>query len=160
MTSGDELKELNVAFTFTRRPTPVPGDLRPVWKLALVILILHFSRGKRSSLERLHLMSWASRTRASRYETKMWLRGASQKQELVPRIDPSLNRAVDFAIGEGLIAIKSGKSFVLTEIGDDLASEVVEYRESFTNEIEFLEEVSKFATQTRIDRLLSWSQIA
>lgn len=41
---------LDGPFELTPRPEPVAGDLRMSWGIALVILILGRSRGKRASL--------------------------------------------------------------------------------------------------------------
>jgi hypothetical protein len=48
---------LDGPFELLARPEPLPGDLRLAWGLALVLLILGRSRGKRASLQKLHFMA-------------------------------------------------------------------------------------------------------
>ena len=59
---------LDGPFELTSRPEPVPGDLRMAWGMALIILILGRSRGKRASLQKLHFMAHSARTKESREE--------------------------------------------------------------------------------------------
>jgi hypothetical protein len=44
---------LGGSFTFTNRPDPVPGDLRMTWGIAVLILMLFYSRGKKSNFQKL-----------------------------------------------------------------------------------------------------------
>ena len=60
---------LDGPFELSARPEPLPGDLRLAWGMALVILILGRSRGKRASLQKLHFMAHSARTRATREQT-------------------------------------------------------------------------------------------
>jgi hypothetical protein len=60
------LAKLDIPFIFKSRPSPVPGDLRPTWRIALILLILINSRSKKASLRKLHVVSWAARTAVNR----------------------------------------------------------------------------------------------
>jgi len=58
-----DLSIFDTSFTFTKRPKPIPGDLRPMWKISINLLILELaSRAGKSSLSRLHVLNWAIRT--------------------------------------------------------------------------------------------------
>ena len=108
---------LDGPFELTSRPEPVPGDLRLAWGMALVILILGRSRGKRASLQKLHFMAYSTRTRETRQETARVLEGHVATSTLVVRVEPWLNRALAFAHAAGLVALENGRHAKLTEKG-------------------------------------------
>ena len=57
------------ALRFKRRPMAIAAELRPDWKIAALLLILHLSsRGGKSSLRRLHILNWALRSVKNRAE--------------------------------------------------------------------------------------------
>ena len=49
-------------FSFRRRPTPVPADLRIAWRVSLILLMLLASRSNRASLAKLHILNDAIRS--------------------------------------------------------------------------------------------------
>ena len=61
--SNFDFPEFDVQFSFQRRPISLPGDLRPTWRIGLLtILMVQCCRQQRSSLTRLHVLSWAVRS--------------------------------------------------------------------------------------------------
>ena len=92
---------LDGPFELTSRPEPVPGDLRMAWGIALIILILGRSRGKRASLQKLHFMAHSARTKESREEVRRVFTGDRGPADLVVRVEPWLNRAIAFATAAG-----------------------------------------------------------
>lgn len=96
-----EIPELDAAFVFRRRPVAIPGDLRPSWRIGLLVQLLRrCCRGGRSTLARLHVLSWGIRTKESRRQLQDALNGHAAPDCLIVRLEPFLNRAVDLAIGE------------------------------------------------------------
>jgi hypothetical protein len=150
------LNKLDIPFIFKRRPSPVPGDLRPLWRIALVLLILLSSRSKKASLRKLHVISWAARSSINRGRFIRYSKGKIAKDEIIPRVEPSLNRAIDLARGEGLVTVDGGKSLTLSSIGLNLADEINRSEDCLIAEKQFLSEVKSFANETNIDDLLSW----
>lgn len=62
MQTGELLEYFDIPFSFYERPTPLQPQLRVVWGLATLVLILEIcSRSQRSSTSRLHLLNWAVR---------------------------------------------------------------------------------------------------
>src|ERR1043166_4577806 len=108
---------LDGPFALTPRPEPVPGDLRRAWGIALLILILGSSRGKRASLQKLHFLSHSARMRQTRREVQEVFSGERPPADLVVRVEPWLNRALAFAKGSNLIELEKGKSAKLTDAG-------------------------------------------
>ena len=49
---------VDIPFTFHQRPTPLEPQFRVIWGLSILVLILYIcSRGKKSSVSRLHFLS-------------------------------------------------------------------------------------------------------
>ncbi len=89
-------------FTFHLRPRPIACDLRPVWRLHALLLLLEQCRGGQANIEQLHVLNWATRTRETRTAFLDFLLGKRAPSQIIVRYDPSLNRAVHFAFAEGL----------------------------------------------------------
>src|SRR5438132_6833889 len=108
---------LDGPFELSARPEPLPGDLRLAWGMALVILILGRSRGKRASLQKLHFMAHSARTRATREQAKRLFAGGLSTADMVVRVEPWLNRAISFATAAHLVSMEGGGHARLTEAG-------------------------------------------
>jgi hypothetical protein len=104
----DEVLPETATFSFRSRPGSVPGDLRISWRLAVVLLILKYSRSKRASLPKLHLLNDAIRSKSAMEKLAEIVTGNRSVQDWRIRVEPALGRALDFARGEGLVEFKSG----------------------------------------------------
>lgn len=151
------LARLNVPFKFRAQPTPLAGDLRISWRIALLLLILLHSRAQKASLQKLHVLNWASRTEETRRLFFRFVRGTVDKDELLPRIEPSMNRAVDFALGEGLVRVENGKNLKLTATGLEAARQIEQAEDCLTAEKSFVHAMRSFFTERNIGDLLSWN---
>jgi hypothetical protein len=148
------LDEVDIRFTFKRRPVSLPGDLRPDWRIAVLVLILRkCSHAGQSSLRRLHVLNWAIRSANSREAFLRRLDGQSAPDEVLVRYDPALNRAIDFARGLGLVIRVSGNRVRLTFAGAGLADVIAEQSDLLAGERVFLEKVRGRVTETAIDKL-------
>ncbi len=144
------------AFRFTPRPVALPPDLRPLWRLSLLVLLFHrASRQGRASLKKLHVLNWALRQPESRATLLDVLRGRARPDRAIVRFDPALNRALDLAKGEKLVEQIAGDKFQITAKGRQLAEEVLKDPECMKTEKWFLDEVSSEITEARINRLLA-----
>ena len=61
--------------TFNPRPTSLPCDLRPVWRIAVLVLILNQCRQMRATIEQLHVMNWSVRNRSAQDRFLAYLEG-------------------------------------------------------------------------------------
>lgn len=149
------LERFKQPFTFVSRPTPVSGDYRPLWRIALVLIILQYSRGKKASLPKLHLLNWAIRSHEGRSRLKGYFQGKIRKEEVAVRVDPSLNRAIDYSAGERLVEVLRGKSLKLTEKGSSLVSQVESDIFCLKDEKSFLKDMQPFLTEANVRDLLN-----
>ena len=113
-----DIPELRSTFLFRSRPAPLPADLRPAWRIGVIVLLLKkCCRQQRTSLTRLHVLSWGLRTMEGREQLLAAVKGQLSPDALVVRFEPFLSQAVDFAMGEQLVRREGGARIVLTEAG-------------------------------------------
>ncbi|MEJ7602010.1 MAG: hypothetical protein WKG01_29205 [Kofleriaceae bacterium] len=146
-----------VPFSFTLRPVPVAGDLRPVWKFASICMILRNCWGSSATLRQLHVLNWALRDGQNR---AVFLSALDDAPPVLPivRIEPSLNRAVDFALGEQLITRASNR-ISLAPRGAAFAEKIEQAADVFTEEKAFFGKIGRKVTATIIERVLQWNSL-
>ena len=143
-----DIPQLAVPIIFRPRPLSLPEDLRPSWRIGLLVLLLSACcRGAKSSRAKLHVLAWGFRTAQSQVELQAAMKGNLNPRALIVRFDPFLDRALDFAIGERLIQINGGKSVSLTPTGKALAAEIQKSDEVFKNEKRFANEIRLGVTE-------------
>jgi len=154
-----EIPELKTEFVFRRRPFAIPGDLRPAWRIGLIVLLLkNCCRAGKSSLARLHVLSWGIRTRQSQRDLLAAAEGGLPLSGVIVRFDPFLDRAVDFAIGENLLAHRGGKAVELTPSGRQLAAELENATSLFEAEKQFILSVRRNVTENLVDQMFKWRE--
>jgi len=173
MMTEDELgEEGEASIVLHARNQPFPGQFRTVRRLALLTLILEACRGQQASLAQLHVLNWAIRTPESRQAFLAFMKGDVTPDEAIVRFDPTLSRAVQYAVEEQIVTDREsiqgtldGKSeskvglyrITLAEKGRALA-EAVKNAGVLVDERIFLESLNKKVTQTMVDDLLRWGQ--
>jgi hypothetical protein len=146
--------ELSIPIVFRRRPVDIPGDMRPAWRIAFLVLMLNLCcRGGRSSIRRLHVFNWCSRTN----EGSNLLRRAIAERVLpgtvLVRIEPSLARAVDFAVGAGVLERESKDRVKLTGEGRRLANEIMEDETVLLREKQWAAALKQAVTEDFVDSI-------
>lgn len=134
--------------TFKRKPMPIYAGFRPLFKICQLLLILDLaSRGKSSSLIRLHLFVWVLKDEQRK---SMLLKTVENKLDIpsVWGVEPSVNFALQFAIAEGLV-IKSGTSFKLAPKGMLFVKNSNAY-ELFIEETIFLKKIGSKITEAMV----------
>ncbi|HAU4896306.1 hypothetical protein NAT02_09435 [Aeromonas hydrophila] len=104
---------------FQRRKASVIPELRPLYKISKILLILNCCCiGKKSSLLKLHLFNWAM---LDMKRLDMLNISAIQGDLIIGiwGIDPSLNMAIEFAISESLVEKLSNGAYKLSKKGED-----------------------------------------
>jgi hypothetical protein len=148
----DEEKNLTVeesqSFRFTKRPMAIAAELRPDWKIAALLLVLHLSsRGGKSSLRRLHILNWALRSSKNRAEFEQ-VRGHQQPLfSFQFRFEPALGRAINLAVGEKLVEWVGGDRLQITGKGKRWITEILKDESVMQEEHEFLKRIGKSITE-------------
>jgi hypothetical protein len=144
---------LTGAFTINERAQPLPGDLRINWGVALILLVLASSRGQRCSLQKLHFLAHLSRTDQTRIQTLEVLDRTLEPSALSVRIEPWVNRALAFAVGQGHAVMKDGKAAALTDQGKAMLEELSDLT-VLAEERAFLAKVGPRATEKVVDLIM------
>ena len=141
-------------FSLKSRPEPVPGDLRIIWGVSIVVLILFHSRAKQASFQKLHYFTYSVRTQKSRKRTAdLFDRNISSTEHII-RFEPWLNRAMGFAKASNLLVFENGKRAKLTEEGIIFANLILKDSNSLVSEIEFIKSVSKKVSENFVTGML------
>lgn len=151
---------LNVKFTFKKRPLDLPGDLRPNWRVPILLLMLHScSRGGKSSLYKLHLLNWTMRDHRRQETMLASLSNPARYDQIQMQVEPSFVQAVQFAVGEGLLKRLENSRVKITDSGTKLAKEI-EKTECLDIEKGFLKSVGLRLTEEWVAGFAAWSRVA
>ena len=152
--------EIKVPIRFTKRPRPISPDFRPDWKISVLLLVLQFgSRGRKSSLTRLHVLNWAVRSDRHRKELLATIEADAPLFAFNVRFEPAFSRAVDLAAAAGLVSWVGGKRLELNATGSEIATNLKKHSDLFVPELDFLETVGKSLTEPAALRLAKGADI-
>jgi hypothetical protein len=144
---------LSGPFSFNGRPEPVAGDLRMSWGIAILLLSLLGSRGKKGSFQKLQFLAHAVRIPEGRDDVRALLQGRLRASDISVRVEPWLNRAVSFAHALKLISVDRGKSVSLTDKGVEMANAIANNTEVLSEERAFLFEVAPKLTEGLLTKI-------
>jgi hypothetical protein len=161
---------LDVPFTFKQRPVPLPCDLRPGWRLYVLLLLLDQCRGGKATLQQLHVLNWAIRTEETRTAFLQFINGVRTPNQMIVRYDPSLNRAVEFAFAEGLVSRHEESPLALNELpqpteeyrvilapkGRRFLSLIQGMEDCLVAEKQFLAGIGRKVSQVLVEKLFTW----
>ena len=137
-------EDFDAPLVFRSRPESIPGDLRPVWRICVILLILELaSRGKKSSISKLHVLNWAIRSKENQKVLRQIINGEMSPDSISVRVEPSLDRAVSLAYGEELVEFVGGKNIRLTWQGESAVKKIIGLEDVFLEEKSFLLEIGK-----------------
>ncbi|MCL9662552.1 hypothetical protein L2089_17830 [Paenibacillus hunanensis] len=111
--------------TFTRRKVPVSPEYRPLTKIAQIVLVLAMaSRGNSANLLKFQLLNWAFKSKERDKVLLMLIQDPLITPPLI-NMDPSVNRALQFATADKLISFsESTGKFTLSAKGLDFAKAI------------------------------------
>jgi hypothetical protein len=125
--------------SFTKRPIPLPAEYRPMYKIAIIVLVLKLCcRGESSNLLKLHLFSWALTSEKNMKELRDYVTSNFKTDFSIWGIEPALNRALQLAVAENICEIVNGKNYKLTEKGTRFYEMIKADNELFEKEKSFL----------------------
>ena len=149
------ISQLDVNILFRSRPVAVPPDLRPLWRVSILLLILRkCCRNSRCSFYKAHILNWSVRTRETRSVLLQYLRGTVPPDEVLVRIEPELNRAVDFAQGFGYVRVVGGQHIELMPAGTEMAARI-DQSSALATEMRYLLEVGQNLTEEKAGHIFN-----
>ncbi len=140
--------------TFSKKPISIPPEYRPSYTIGLIVLILKICcQSSKSSLLKLHLINWALKSKENQESLRKFVHSNYTETSKTWGIEPSLNRALNYSVHEGICSISKGK-YQLQEKGELFYSKIIKDTEYLNEEIEFLNFLGKRKiTDNRIDSI-------
>ena len=149
------LSWLDAPLNFTERADPISPDFRPERRVAVCMLIVEKSRASKASWKAMHVLSWALQS-PRRVEMLTNLKNGNDLLDMpVVRFEPALDRALDLAIGLGILMRDGTGPFELTDAGKSALAEI---REAgvLEREVAALAAVHGKVSHRDVERLLEW----
>lgn len=147
------MEPLQYKISFNSRPISLFPSYRPMLRIAQILLVLKInSNGGKASLLKLHLFSWGFKSINNLQKIKDFVISDFQDNIMYFGIEPTLNRALSLAIGEGLVA-PSGQKYSITEKGEKLVSSIISDNEVFVEEKPILNFIGKKINESKITQL-------
>lgn len=113
-------------FTFEPKPQPVPGNLRPVYRIALIVLVLKINCHRNTaSLLKLQFFNWILKNPSLQETIRENLSEKSAFSLKLIHVDPMVNLALKYAFADGLLVVTSSSKYKLTEKGSDFAEQII-----------------------------------
>ena len=146
---------LRTSVSFSTRPNPIPGDLRPLWRIALLLAAFRACRGESATPQQLHALDWGARNESAGEALLAFLDGTSGGHLYQPivRIDPAVTRAINFGIASGLMERDGAIRLHATTPGKQFLQEIEDSGDILVRERNFLSSLPKKLSQAHIDRL-------
>lgn len=142
-------------FTFRRRPTSVPPDIRPEWRIPLLLLMIQSCRRQVASREQLHVLNSAVLSAGSRRALLAAFSGQLAPRSPALQFEPAFDRAIDRGLGLGLLTTNPQGRLQLTDLGRSIAAAVDADAGLFTAERELLASLPGSLSQTAVRNALA-----
>lgn len=139
---------------FEAKPDAVPYNYRISYKVTQLCLILRLcGRGNVCSLIKLHMISFALISHDNMKKLIDFAEGKSNAP--LVRFDPSVNRALTYAVAYGLIDSQQNAKYKLSACGLKLVEQVQISGDLMAFEINELNTLSKKLTETKINEIVN-----
>lgn len=138
---------------FNSKPDAVPYNCRISYKVSqLCLLMERCGRAGVCSLVKIHMISYSL---ISKDNWAKMVDGFSNLEHLpVIRFDPSVNKAILFAIAYGYIEQRNDAKYRLTEKGRQFANKIISDGNLMVNEINVLNTISKQLTEKKVSEIV------
>lgn len=136
----------------SNKPYPVPIEMRPLWRICLIITSIAVVSGEKRylDLKKVNILVWMLIRRSKWDEYEEFLLGHSSKIPLVS-VDTATYKAVEFAIAKDFVRLEKGRLYLM-ENGEELFS-LLNDNEIMQEEMDYLEQVGRKLTAERVKSL-------
>ncbi len=144
----------NNKITFHKRPIPILAEYRPMYQIAIVVLVLKYCcRGNTAGLQKLHLFSWCLSSENNMTTFKTLFENEFKNKMPHWTISPTLNRALNYALADNICELTTNHKYKLTLKGIDFANKIVANGDLFIHEKAFMVEIGKQITDEMVEKL-------
>ena len=138
---------------FDAKPDAVPYNYRISYKVAQLCLIMRIcGRGDVCSLIKLHMISFALISHENMRNLVEFADGIGSTP--IVRFDPSVNRALTYAIGYVLIKRQQNAKYKLTDRGKQLAEQIKAVGDLMVIEMDDLNLLAKKLTENKVEEIV------
>lgn len=138
---------------FNAKPDAVPYNYRISYKVTQLCLIMRIcGRGDVCSLIKLHMISFALISQENMRKLVEFADGIGSAP--IVRFDPSVNRALTYVIGYGLIKRQQNAKYKLTDRGKQLAEQIKVVGDLMVIEIGDLNLLAKKLTESKVEEIV------
>lgn len=143
-------------FFFKREPISLPAELRPIHKIGIILLFLKLnSRSSTSSILKLQFLNWVLKTD---WMKKQFINEMNESESTyilkVVHLDPTVNRAIQYAIAENLITLQSNGKIKLAEMGLKFADKIMSDKNLYIGEKNYLTKLGKKISDVQVKNVL------
>lgn len=134
------------------RPYPVPIELRPLWRICLILICISELGGDKQylSVSKANILVWMLIRKVRWNEYEGFLSGWTNEIPFVSA-DTATYKAVEFAIAKEFIRLEEGRLHI-TDSGIEVCN-LLKDNEIMTAEREFLQNVGRKLTDNKIKRI-------
>lgn len=147
------MNDKSIKVTINNKPYPIPVEMRPLWRIGLVILIVKRMNTlkKTVDLKKLNVMLWML-IRSHNWENfKLFLTNNNQTAPFITS-DQANYIAIELAFNKELIKFNEDK-IITTKNGDLFFNFIIE-NSIFSNELNFINQNSLAFTNVKIDQIM------
>ena len=141
-----------VTLTFSLRPQPLPASLRPVYRIALIALVLKTNcRSNTASLLKLQFFNWILKSPGLQGLIEGWLATQSIFTLELIHLDPMVNLALKYAFADDLVSITGNSKYKLTDKGHEFANRILQDEQAvLSEERQLLERIGQRVSEVRL----------
>ena len=134
------------------RPYPVPIEMRPLWRIALILIAISAVGGsnKYLDLKKVNTLVWMLIRKNRWVEYENFLAGNTNELPLVS-VDTATYRAVEFAIAKDFVSLDRGRLH-LREQGEELVN-ILDANDIMDAERDFLQTNGRRLTEKKVKEL-------
>ncbi len=154
---------LDAKVTFRVRPLPVSCMLRPTYRISLLVLLFDQCTRQQATMLQIQVLNWAIRNPTNRQRFLQFMAEDLRPDDVLVRFDPTLSRAIDFAMGEGVVEVPTGNddsdnvphrvSMHLGENGKSLLTSIKQMSDVFVIEKNFLASIGRKVSRKAVEAL-------
>lgn len=111
-------------FEVSSRPSSLTALLRPTWRVPVTTCLVKACRSQRARREQLLVLNWAVRSRPTVDRLAQYMRGEADARDVGVRYEPALVRAVNIAVGTGLLIAAENDWIELSDAGSELYDQI------------------------------------
>ena len=142
--------------TFSPRPQPLPASLRPLYRIALITLVLKTNcQSNTASMLKLQFFNWLLKSSSLQKVIEDRLTHQSVFTLELIHLDPMVNLALKYAFADNLISVTKNSKYKLTEKGNEFADRIIRDEQSvMAGERGLLVQIGQRITEVELEREL------